>query len=108
MPSEHRTRDRHGRPVTLHGVVTHVAGRRVAFEYRHPERGLWHVWVADHTCFPVNDAGLDDGAATASSAATSTATGSAPTGPGTTEDGGPRGVRTHNLRIKSPQLCQLS
>ena len=22
--------------------------------------------------------------------------------------GGPRGTRTHNLRIKSPQLCQLS
>jgi len=25
-----------------------------------------------------------------------------------TSSGGPRGVRTHNLRIKSPQLCQLS
>ncbi len=56
MPSEHRTHDRTGRPVTLRGVVTHVAGRRVAFEFHHPERGLWHLWVADHTCFPCEDA----------------------------------------------------
>jgi hypothetical protein len=62
MPSEHRTYDRSGRPVTLRGVVTHVAGRRVAFEYHHPERGLWHLWVPDHTCVPVKEAGVTDAA----------------------------------------------
>ncbi|WP_139122892.1 hypothetical protein [Cellulosimicrobium cellulans] len=62
MPSEHRTRDRDGRPVTLRGVVTHVAGHRVAFEYHHPERGLWHLWVPDSTCVPVKEAGVTDAA----------------------------------------------
>ena len=26
----------------------------------------------------------------------------------TADDGGPCGIRTHDLRIKSPMLCQLS
>ncbi|WP_139316036.1 hypothetical protein [Cellulosimicrobium sp. CUA-896] len=51
--------------MTLRGVVTHVAGRRVAFEYHHPERGLWHLWVADHTCFPVGDADVYEPTGTA-------------------------------------------
>jgi hypothetical protein len=89
VPSEHRTFDRDGTPVILRGVVTHVAGRRVAFEYHHPERGLWHLWVPGDTCFPVKGTGVTETA-------------------WPVDDGGPRGVRTHNLRIKSPQLCQLS
>lgn len=62
MPSEHRTRDRHGSPVTLRGVVTHVAGHRVAFEYHHPERGLWHLWVPGSTCVPLKETGVTDDA----------------------------------------------
>jgi hypothetical protein len=30
--------------------VTHEDGDRVAFEHDHPERGVWHVWVAGEAC----------------------------------------------------------
>ena len=46
VPARWTTVDRRGRRVVLAGVVTHEDGGRVAFEHVHPERGVWHVWVA--------------------------------------------------------------
>ncbi|CPU67944.1 Uncharacterised protein [Mycobacteroides abscessus] len=53
MPALCTTYDRDGRRVVLTGVVTHDAGGLVAFEYEHPERGLWHVWVDRDACVPL-------------------------------------------------------
>lgn len=53
VPALCTTFDRDGRRVVLTGVVTHDAGGLVAFEYEHPERGLWHVWVDRDTCVPL-------------------------------------------------------
>ncbi len=44
----------------------------------------------------------------ATTAAASAATEADPTGEPAGQHGGPRGDRTHNPRIKSPLLCQLS
>ena len=45
---------------------------------------------------------------TATTAAAGAATQADPTGAPAVQHGGPRGDRTHNPRIKSPLLCQLS
>ena len=50
VPALCTTFDRDGRRVVLTGVVTHDAGGLVAFEYEHPERGLWLVWAARLGC----------------------------------------------------------
>ncbi len=45
---------------------------------------------------------------TATTSARETTATVAESGEGAGQDGGPRGDRTHNPRIKSPLLCQLS